>query len=205
MSTVVSLSLLTEVFVTLFVIMDPVGTIPIFLSLTRGRSTATSRRAAWQAVAVSFAVIVAFAFFGQQILAYLNISLPALQCAGGLLLLLVALELLTGNEQTPTAAEDVNVALVPLGTPLLAGPGAIVATMVFSRQVHALPQFVAVGLGVVLVHVALWLSMRFSLPILKLIREGGVVLVSRIAGLLLSAIAVQLVADAVRAFIAGAG
>ncbi|MGZ4469756.1 MAG: MarC family protein, partial [Nocardioidaceae bacterium] len=64
MSTVVSLSLLTEVFVTLFVIMDPVGTIPIFLSLTRGRSTATSRRAAWQAVAVSFAVIVAFAFFG---------------------------------------------------------------------------------------------------------------------------------------------
>ena len=65
--------------------------------------------------------------------------------------------------------------------------------------------FVAVALGVVLVHVALWLAMRFSLPILRLLREGGVVLVSRIAGLLLSAIAVQLVADAVRAFIAGQG
>ncbi|MBY9075435.1 MarC family protein [Nocardioides sp. WL0053] len=196
---------MTEVFVTLFVIMDPVGTIPIFLALNRGRSAATLHRAAWQAVAVSFAVIVAFAFFGQQILGYLHISLPALQAAGGLLLLLVALELLTGKEQEATAAADVNVALVPLGTPMLAGPGAIVATMVFSQRVHDLASFAAVALGVVLVHVALWLAMRFSTPILRLIRDGGVMLVSRISGLLLSAIAVQLVADAVRAFVAGEG
>ena len=205
MSSIVDGTLLTEVFVTLFVIMDPVGTIPIFLSLTRGRSTASTKRAAWQAVSVSFGVIVVFAFFGQQILDYLDISLPALQVAGGLLLLLVALELLTGKEEAPTAASDVNVALVPLGTPLLAGPGAIVATMVFSRNVHEAPQFVAVALGVIGVHVALWLTMRFSMPILRVIREGGVILVSRIAGLLLSAIAVQLVADGVRAFIAGKG
>jgi multiple antibiotic resistance protein len=204
-SDVVSVALLVEVFVTLFVIMDPVGTIPIFLSLTRGRSARTIRRAAWQAVAVSFGVITAFAFFGQQILSYLHISLPALQCAGGLLLLLVALELLTGKEQTPSASGDVNVALVPLGTPLLAGPGAIVATMVFVRGIDDAADLVAVALGVVLVHVALWLTMRFSLPILRLLREGGVVLVTRIAGLLLSAIAVQLVADAVRGFIAGEG
>jgi multiple antibiotic resistance protein len=205
MSDVITLTLLTEVFVTLFVIMDPVGTIPIFLSLTRGRSQASVRRAAWQAVTVSFAVIVAFALVGQQILDYLGISLPALQCAGGLLLLLVALELLTGKDQTPAASSDVNVALVPLGTPLLAGPGAIVATMVLSRQVDDVPDLLGVALGVVGVHVALWLAMRFSLPILRLLRDGGVVLVSRIAGLLLSAIAVQLVADAVRAFIAGEG
>ena len=205
MSNVVTVTLFTEVFVTLFVIMDPIGTIPLFLALTRGRSRRSARRAAWQAVTVSFGVIVAFAFFGQQILHYLGISLPALQCAGGLLLLLVALELLTGKEQAPTASSDVNVALVPLGTPLLAGPGAIVATMVLSREVHDVPDFLAVGLGVLLVHVALWVSMRFSLPILRLLREGGVVLVSRIAGLLLSAIAVQLVADAIRAFIAGEG
>ncbi|MEZ5091620.1 MarC family protein [Nocardioides sp.] len=197
--------LLTETFVTLFVIMDPVGTVPIFLSLTSGRSQATARRAAWQAVAVSFFVITVFAFFGQQILSYLGISLPALQGAGGLLLLLVALELLTGNDQEPTAASGTNVALVPLGTPLLAGPGAIVATMLFSRQVDAWSDFAAVALGVVLVHLALWLAMRFSLPILRLIRESGVLLVTRIAGLLLSAIAVQLIADSVRAFIAGEG
>ncbi|UMG91725.1 MarC family protein [Nocardioides sp. TF02-7] len=197
--------LLVEVFVTLFVIMDPVGTVPIFLSLTAGRSPATSRRYAWQAVAVSFLVIVLFALFGQQILAYLHISLPALQCAGGLLLLLVALELLTGKEEEMTAGQDTNVALVPLGTPLLAGPGAIVATMLFVQGVDDGSELVAVALGIVGVHITLWLAMRYSLPILKVIREGGVLLVTRIAGLLLSAIAVQLVADAVRAFIAGEG
>jgi multiple antibiotic resistance protein len=197
--------LLVEVFVTLFVIMDPPGTIPIFLSLTSGRSHATIKRAAWQAVAVSFFVITVFALFGQGILHYLHISLPALQCAGGLLLLLVALELLTGNEKEPTANQDVNVALVPLGTPLLAGPGAIVATMLFSRRVDDFATFAAVALGVVLVHACIWLAMRFSVRILKVIKESGVVLVTRIAGLLLSAIAVQMVADAVRAFIAGKG
>ena len=197
--------LFTSVFVTLFVIMDPVGTIPIFLSLTGGRSAQVARRAAWQAVAVSFGVITAFAFFGQQILGYLHISLPALQGAGGLLLLLVALELLTGNEAEPKANQDVNVALVPLGTPLLAGPGAIVATMLFVKGIDDTQELTAVALGIIGVHLALWAAMRFSLPILKVIREGGVLLVTRIAGLLLSAIAVQLVADSVRAFIAGEG
>lgn len=197
--------LFVEVFVTLFVIMDPVGTVPIFLSLTAGRSPATAKRAAWQAVAVSFLVITLFAFFGQQIFNYLHISLPALQAAGGLLLLLVALELLTGNEQEHVANGDANIALVPLGTPLLAGPGAIVATMLFVQDIDSWPSGISVALGIVAVHIALWAAMRYSLPILRVIRESGVLLVTRIAGLLLSAIAVQLVADAVRAFIAGEG
>lgn len=198
------LALMTEVFVTLFVIMDPIGTIPVFLALTGGRSPASMKRAAWQAVAVSFGVIVTFAFFGQQILAYLNISLPALQMAGGLLLLLIALDLLTGKESSIGAgpAGNANVALVPLGTPMMAGPGAIVATMVFTDGIEGLDTFLGVALGVVLVHVALLLSMRFSVPILRVIRESGVLLVSRIAGLLLSAIAIQLMADAIRAFLA---
>jgi multiple antibiotic resistance protein len=205
MSSLLDTVLLVEVFVTLFVIMDPVGTVPIFLSLTGGRSPAAARRAAWQAVAVSFLVISLFAFFGQQILSYLHISLPALQGAGGLLLLLVALELLTGKEQEQTATAGTNVALVPLGTPLLAGPGAIVAVMLFVEGISTPAEFVSVALGVVLVHLSLWLAMRYSLPILRLIRESGVLLVTRIAGLLLSAIAVQLVADSVRAFVAGEG
>lgn len=194
-------TLATSVFVTLFVIMDPVGTVPIFLSLTGQMPSPRRKRAATQAVAVSFVVIVAFAFFGQQILSYLHISLPALQCAGGLLLLLVALELLTGKEPEHEPTEDINVALVPLGTPLMAGPGAIVATMVFSRQVHGWDTFAAVAGGVVAVHVCLWLAMRFSLPILRVLRDSGVLLLTRIAGLLLSAIAVQMIADAVRAFV----
>ena len=205
MSSVVSLTLLAEVFITLFVIMDPPGAIPLFLVLTRGLPDRLRRRAAGQAVLVALGVIVTFALFGRSILAYLHISLPALQCAGGLLLLLVALELLTGREQEVTQTKDVNVALVPLGTPLLAGPGAIVATMVFVEQVHRTADLVAVGLGVVGVHAVMWLTLRYSPLILRLLRESGITLVTRIAGLLLSAIAVQLVADAVRAFIAGEG
>ncbi|HEX2177689.1 MAG TPA: MarC family protein [Nocardioidaceae bacterium] len=205
MSAVLNVTLLAEVFITLAVIMDPLGTIPLFLSLTSGRSVAMRRRAAWQAVLVAFAVIVVFALFGRQLLAYLHISLPALQAAGGLLLLLVALELLTGKSDEPTQAQDVNVALVPLGTPLLAGPGAIVATMVFVERIEGVADVTAVMLGVVGIHAVLWATMRYCVGILRLIKESGVTLVTRISGLLLSAIAVQLVADAVRAFIAGEG
>jgi len=205
MKAVVDVTLLAEVLITLFVIMDPPGAIPLFLSLTHGMSAMMRRRAAWQAVLVAFCVIVAFALFGREILAYLHISLPALKCAGGLLLLLVALELLTGREQEVNATQDVNVALVPLGTPLLAGPGAIVATMVFAERVDETPDFVAVALGVVGVHAVMWATLRYSTLILRLIKESGITLVTRIAGLLLSAIAVQLIADSVRAFIAGEG
>ncbi|MFT4261842.1 MAG: MarC family protein [Nocardioides sp.] len=199
-----SLTLMVEVFVTLFVIMDPVGTVPVFLSLTAGRTHDTIKRAAWQAVLVSFVVIVVFAVFGRGILDYLGITLPAMQASGGLLLLLVALELLTGDddEQSLAQGKAKNVALVPLGTPLLAGPGAIVATMLFVHDIDGVGDGLAVALGIVLVHLALWLSMRFSLPLQRLLKESGIMLVTRIAGLLLAAIAVQMVADAVRAFIA---
>src|SRR6478609_1031357 len=146
MGSLLDASLFTSAFVTLFVIMDPIGTVPLFLSLTGGYEPSRVRRAARQAVLVSFVVISVFAFFGQRILGYLHVSLPALQCAGGLLLLLVALELLTGRGQDPMQEVDTNVALVPLGTPLLAGPGAIVATMVFSKRVHDVGDFLAVGL-----------------------------------------------------------
>jgi multiple antibiotic resistance protein len=199
--TILDGTLFASAFVTLFVIMDPVGTVPLFLSLTGGYSPEAARRAARQAVLVSFVVISVFAFFGQSILGYLHVSLPALQCAGGLLLLLVALELLTGRGDDPMQTGDANVALVPLGTPLLAGPGAIVATMVFSKRVHDLGDFTAVGLAVIAVHLCIWAAMAFSVPILRLLRESGILLVTRIAGLLLSAIAVQLVADAVHSFV----
>jgi len=196
--------LFTEVFITLFVIMDPPGTVPIFLGLTGSMTVRQRTRAARQAILVAFGVIVAFALFGQELLEYMHISLPALQASGGLLLLLVAMELLTGKMEDPAPSGNtgVNVALVPLGTPLLAGPGAIVATMVFvSGSGQSSAEWLAIGLGVVAVHVCLYLSMRFANLIHRVLRDSGVTLVSRIAGLLLAAIAVQLVADAVRAFI----
>jgi len=203
MSAVLDPQLLAEVFVTLFVIMDPPGTVPVFLALTGTMTARQRRRAARQAIAVAFGVIVVFALFGQQVLDYMNISLPALQASGGLLLLLVAMELLTGRMEEPAPSENgtVNVALVPLGTPLLAGPGAIVATMVFVQHAETSAEWVSIALGVVAVHVCLWLSMRFASVIHRVLKDSGTTLITRIAGLLLAAIAVQLVADAIRAFV----
>ncbi|MHB8341381.1 MAG: MarC family protein [Mycobacteriales bacterium] len=195
-----------EVFVTLLVIMDPLGNIPIFLGLTSGRERSAQRRLAWQAVAVAGGVIAVFALFGQQILGYLGISVPALQGSGGLLLLLVALELLTSRENSRAGEiDDVNVALVPLGTPLIAGPGAIAATIVFVRQAHGFRDVLAIAAALVAVLALLWVALRFSLGILRVIKEGGIHLLTRVFGLLLSAIAVQLVADSVRGFVRAHG
>jgi multiple antibiotic resistance protein len=191
-----------EVFVTLLVIIDPAGTVPLFLGLTRGRSARTRHRLAWQAAAVAFGVIVAFALFGQTILSYLGVGLPALEGAGGLLLLLVALELLTGKSDEPTSAQRArtNVAFVPLGTPLLAGPGAIVATMLYVQRVHHFTDVVSLGLAIIAVFVVVWLAMRFSTVIQRVLTDNGVELLTRISGLLLAAISVQLIATAALAF-----
>ncbi len=193
-----------EAFVTLFVIMDPAGTVPVFLALTAGRTARVRTRASWQAVLVSLGVISSFAVFGQAILRYLGIGIPALQGAGGLLLLLVALQLLTGQAEHPASIDDVNIALVPLGTPLLAGPGAIVATIVFVRRADGVGGIVALAAAIIAVHLALFLSLRFSGVIIRVVRESGIVLVTRIAGLLLSAIAVQLIASGVLGFVRAA-
>jgi len=205
MNDVVHVRLLSEVFITLFVIMDPPGTVPIFLGLTSVMTRKQRISAARQAIAVAFGVIVAFAVFGQELLTYMHITLPALQASGGLLLLLVSMELLTGKaeEPQPSGNKGVNVALVPLGTPLLAGPGAIVATMVFVQRADgSMADWLAIGLGVLAVHVCLYLAMRFAGLIHRVLGDSGTTLVTRIAGLLLAAIAVQLMADAIMAFIA---
>ena len=203
MSAVFHLRFFWEVFVTLLVITDPPGVVPPFLGLTKGLPARVRNRLAWEAAVVAFGVIVAFAIFGQSILAYLGVELPALQGAGGLLLLLVALQLLTGAMTEPTEAERLkaNVAFVPLGTPLLAGPGAIVATMLFVRRANGAADIAAFAVAVVAVAIILWLTMRFSGMIHRILRASGVELITRIAGLLLSAIAVQLVAEAIRAFV----
>jgi multiple antibiotic resistance protein len=193
-----------SVFVTLIVIMDPPGAMPIFLALTGSLTQRQKVAAARRASLVALGVISSFALFGQQILGYLHISLAALQGAGGLLLLLVALQLLTGSEQEQHADAGVNVALVPLGTPLLAGPGAIVATMLAVEKAHGSGPLISVGLALVAVLLVVWLFLRFAGRIHRVLKDSGTVLLTRIAGLLLSAIAVQMVADSVHSFVTSA-
>lgn len=189
------------VFVTLLVIMDPPGTMPVFMGLVSNQPPAKQKKLARQAVLTAFSVIVAFAIFGDQILGFLNISLPALQASGGLLLLLVALELLTGKDSEPTKISDVSVALVPLGTPLLAGPGAIAATIVFVRQAESALDYSAISIAILLVHLVLYAVMRFAVPIMKVLKVGGVTVATKLAGLLLAAIAVQMMAEAIAQFV----
>lgn len=194
-------TLFGEVFVTLLVITDPPGLVPIFLALTGTMPARERRRAAWQAAALALGVIVVFAVAGQTILDYLHVDLPALQGAGGLLLVLVALELLTGRADQGDSTRNANVALVPLGTPLLAGPGAIVAIMLFVHRADTAGDYLAIALAVLLVMTAVWLVLRYSGIIVNILRPGGIEVLTRIAGLLLAAIAVQLIADSIAAFV----
>ena len=190
----------TQAFVTLFVILDPPGAAPIFLSLASGKSIKVQRRLAWQAATVSLFVIVTFALFGNALLGYLNISLPALQGAGGILLLITGLGLLTGSITDSDSAASQNIALVPLGTPLLAGPGAIVTTMLYVQKADGNEQLGALAIAIVAVHLIIGITFMFSTKILSIIKDSGVTLLARIAGLLLSAIAVEMIVSAIKAF-----
>jgi multiple antibiotic resistance protein len=159
--------------------MDPPGITPVFLALTSGRPVKVQRKMAFQATSVAFGVIAVFGSCGQQILDYLHVSVPALTVAGGLLLLLVALDLLTGKNEEPTQTEDVNAALVPLGRPLLAEPGAIVSVILAVRHADGFGGQLSVWTAILAIHVVLWLVMRHSLPTIRVIKDGGVVLLNR--------------------------
>jgi multiple antibiotic resistance protein len=203
MNDALTLSALTfgaQAFVTLFVILDPPGAAPIFLGLASGKTVKEQRKLAWQAAAVSLFVIVSFALFGNAILGYLNISLAALQGAGGILLLITGLGLLTGSLTESSSATSKNIALVPLGTPLLAGPGAIVTTMLYVQKSEGNDQLAALAIAIFAVHFLIGLTFMFSTKILSVIKDSGVELLARIAGLLLSAIAVEMIISSIKAF-----
>src|SRR3954462_10241451 len=140
-----------ETFVTLFVITDPIGNAPIFVSITRKLTPRQRQVAGPRAVFAAGALIIGFAVFGELILRYLHVSLGSLSIAGGLLLMLVALEMLRGSDfpgGDPDAPE--NVALVPLATPLVAGPGAIATAIVLWRNHATVEGHVSVLAAIVL-------------------------------------------------------
>lgn len=184
-------------FVTLLVILDPLGNIPLFLALTRSHEPRARNRAAYVSVLAAAAILAVFAAFGDALIRYLSISLESLMAAGGVLLFLVALDMLRGAGPLITPPEDVSIALVPLGTPFLAGPGAIVATIVLTRQHPVLEEQVAVAAGAVLALLVVLAALRFAAALGRLLRASAIHFLTRIMGLLLTAIAVQLVADAV--------
>lgn len=202
MNEITTLTFGLQAFVTLLVILDPPGAAPLFLSLTGGRTRREQIRMAWLAAATSLSIITIFALFGQLIVGYLKISIPALQGAGGLLLLLISLDLLKGSDHRSDGQGEKNLALVPLGTPLLAGPGAIVTIMLFSKRVDSGSMGLALALAVLGAHLIIGLTLTFATSIIGIIKESGVMLLAKIAGLLTAAIAFEMLITGIQEMIA---
>jgi multiple antibiotic resistance protein len=187
-----------ETFVTLFVISDPIGNAPIFVSITRRLEPRQRQDAALRATIAAGALIIGFAVFGELILRYLHVSLGSLSIAGGLLLMLVALEMLRGADfdGDPNAPE--NVALVPLATPLVAGPGAIATAIVLWRNHPTVGGHLSVLLAIVLAVSCVGAALLLAERMTRALSPAILSFLTRVFGLLLSAIAVQLVVDGVR-------
>ena len=200
-------------FTTLFVIMDPIGLAPIFLALTMGMSNADRRAIAWRASLVSAVILILFALVGGAFLETLGISLPAFRIAGGLLLFWTAFEMIfekrverktNAAERTVSKSDIQNLAVFPLAIPLMAGPGAISATvLIASAQTEWLGLGYLIGLILVIVAIC-YVVFLASTGIDRFLGDMGRTLLSRLLGVILSALAIQFIADGVIA-IAGTG
>lgn len=188
------LYLLFQVYVTLFVVLDPIGNVPVFLGLAKDLDEGERNRAALTSVAVALSLILLFALFGQAILLYLNISLESLMIAGALLLLMVSLQLMRGSVDVEPVSH--NIAFAPMGTPMLAGPGAIVASMVFMQRNPSLTGRLTVVAGIALAVLTMWPVLRTADTIDRLLGRDVINALTRVMGILLAAIAVQFAHDA---------
>jgi len=197
---------------TLFVVVDPVGLTPTFLAITHGLPRAARRSVALRASLIAGAVLVGTALIGDWLFRMLGISLAAFRIAGGLLLFTIAFEMLFGvrmrreGEAAEQALEEHvrNVAAFPLAIPLLAGPGAITATVLLAGRADGNLILVGVLLAVVvLVAVACFVAFIFAGQIGRLLGMTGNIVLSRLLGVLLAALAVQFVVDGIRAIWTG--
>lgn len=194
--------LLIVSFITLVVIIDPVGNAPVYLILTRGADNVRRQRFANQAVAAATAVIFIFAFFGTYILDYLGISIESLMVAGGVLLGIVALDMMKGKVDAGDDARNATAGMVPLGTPLLAGPGAVVASMLLINGASGVGDKALVSAGILAALLVVWLALRMARQLVGLLRDAGVDLLTRVMGILLAAIAVEFIHQAIVSWIA---
>ena len=191
---------LGETFLTLVVIMDPVGAVPIFIAMTPRLTPDDRRRAAIRAVVFAGILVLGFALVGRLVLDYLHVSVESLSIAGGMLLLLVALEMLRGIDSAPSGAEE-DVALVPLATPLVAGPGAIATVIVLVEEHSDAGGRAGVLGGIVAALAVVALALLLAQWLARVLPASLISFLTRVFGLLLSAIAVQLVVDGVRGLV----
>jgi multiple antibiotic resistance protein len=198
---------LVSALVTLLVVVDPIGLVPAFLAITDGLSAKSRRQVALRACLIAGAILIGTALAGDWLLRQLGITIPAFRIAGGLLLFAVAFEMVLGlrvrrdaKDAEQAVEEHHNMAACPLAIPLMAGPGAITATILLAGQTAYRPQWLAALLAVIVLAMAACLLSFFAADrIGKLLGVTGNVVLSRLLGVILAALAVQYVVDGVRA------
>lgn len=194
-------------FTSLFVVVDPLGNLPIFVTLTGGLDAAGKRAVALRGVAIAGAVLLLFALGGDALLAQLGIGLPAFRIAGGLMLLLIALEMVFERrlsrksrtaEEIAAAPTPRDLAVFPIAIPLVAGPGAITSVLLLAGRARSGGE---TGIVLAMVAVVLLISLLLFLLAERIERAVGdttIAIVSRLLGILLAALAVQYVLDGLR-------
>lgn len=196
--------------ITLFVTIDPIGLAPLFLAVTAGMDTQARKQVAIRAFFISTVILLAFAFIGSSILSSIGITMPAFRIAGGLLLFWIAFEMVferrqarktKSAERAVTMDEIRNVSVFPLSIPLIAGPGAISAIILLSASSRDWMSQAQVLLALVLMTGAVLAVFLIAPRIEKILGDTGRIVLTRLLGLLLAALAVQFMADGVSAFI----
>lgn len=205
---------LFEQFVTLFVVIDPIGTVPVYVAATAGATPEMRRQIAFRAAATAIGILLFFLVLGQFLIEGLGIGLPAFQIAGGIILFLFALTMIFGEskvEQEMAEAESderiLDKAVFPLAVPSIASPGAMLAVVLLTdNNRFGFAEQAVTGALMVAVIALVYVLMRLADPILRLIKTSGAAIVSRVMGMILAAVAVDNVIAAVFELIAnGAG
>lgn len=195
-------SFLITSFVTLFVVIDPLGLVPLFIALTRGMAPDHRRAVGLRACVIAALLLTLFGLFGQKLLDFVGISMPAFRIAGGILLFLTALDMLFERRtqrregQMPDADHDPSV--FPLAMPLIAGPGALAAMILLVGQSGPGLQGKAVVLGLMLAVIAVIHVLFLAAgPIERALGRTGTIVITRLLGMLLAALSVQFVIDGI--------
>ena len=191
-------------FVTLFLIIDPIGLLPMFISLTYGQ-TESRKKIAIRTCCIAIAILAVFGIVGQKLLDFIGIGLPAFRISGGLLLFLIAVEMLFNKrsqrreEQSEDTPEGDDPSVFPIATPLIAGPGAMAAMILLASDVQNSPTAVAVVMAAMVSVVALvGLGFLMGNVLERLLRKTGITVITRLMGMLLAALSVQFVVDGLR-------
>lgn len=193
-------ALLITAFATLFVVLDPLAIMPLFLALTRGADRAHRKAVAYRACATGGVILVIFGFFGEAVLGFIGISMSAFRIAGGLLLLLTALDMLferRTQRRKNTVADLPDPSVFPLATPLIAGPGAIATVILLMGQTQTLvDQVIVIGvlLFILVIVCIFFLSASY---IEHLIGQTGINVITRLLGMLLAALSIQFILDGI--------